>query len=99
MATVKRFEDIECWQEARVLVKLIYSLTRKPEFKKDIELVKRFENFKFWTKEPASYSKNMGLPMARKKTASTDNDNFLCTEITPPQVYISSDVHARDDES
>ena len=41
MATVKRFEDIECWQEARVLVKLIYSLTRKPEFKKDIELVKQ----------------------------------------------------------
>ena len=41
MATIKRFEDIECWQEARVLVKLIYSLTRKPEFKKDIELVKQ----------------------------------------------------------
>ena len=41
MATIKRFEDIECWQEARALVKLIYRLTRKPEFKKDIELVKQ----------------------------------------------------------
>ena len=41
MATIKRFEDIECWQEARVLVKLIYSLTRKPEFKRDIELVRQ----------------------------------------------------------
>ena len=39
MATIKRFEDLECWKEARKLVGLIYDLTRKDKFKKDYELV------------------------------------------------------------
>ena len=41
MATIKRFEDLECWQEARELVKIVYSLTKKNEFKKDFELVRQ----------------------------------------------------------
>ncbi len=39
MGTVKRFEDLECWREARKLVGLIYELTKKEKFKKDYELV------------------------------------------------------------
>jgi len=39
VATIKRFEDLECWKEARKLVGLIYDLTRKDKFKKDYELV------------------------------------------------------------
>tara|TARA_B100000959_G_scaffold281123_1_gene344479 strand:- start:984 stop:1253 length:270 start_codon:yes stop_codon:yes gene_type:complete len=38
MATIKRFEDLECWQEARKLVNLIYFIAKKKEFKKDFEL-------------------------------------------------------------
>jgi len=38
MATVRRFEDLECWQEARELVKLIYSFARKEAFGQDFEL-------------------------------------------------------------
>ncbi len=38
MATIKRFEDLECWQEARKLVNLIYFFAKKKEFKKDFEL-------------------------------------------------------------
>lgn len=41
MATIQRFEDLECWQEARELVKIVYSLTKKTEFKKDYELVRQ----------------------------------------------------------
>lgn len=41
MATIKRFEDLECWQEARALVKIVYSFTKKSEFKKDYELVRQ----------------------------------------------------------
>ena len=41
MATIKRFEDLECWQEARELVKIVYSFTKKDEFKKDFELVRQ----------------------------------------------------------
>ena len=38
MPTIKRFEDLECWQEARKLVKLIYELTKKDAFSKDFRL-------------------------------------------------------------
>jgi len=41
MATIKRFEDLECWKEARELVKIVYSFTKKEEFKKDYELVRQ----------------------------------------------------------
>jgi len=39
VATVKRFEDLECWKEARKFVKLLYGLTKKDTFRKDFELV------------------------------------------------------------
>lgn len=39
MTTIRRFEDLECWQEARKFVKLIYELTKNHRFKKDRELV------------------------------------------------------------
>ena len=39
MATIKRFEDLECWQEARRFVGLIYELTKSDVFRKDFELV------------------------------------------------------------
>jgi four helix bundle protein len=35
MALIKRFEDIQAWQEARALVKMIYVLTNKEQFAKD----------------------------------------------------------------
>jgi four helix bundle protein len=39
MAKVKRFEELECWKEARIFVQLIYGLTKKDPFRKDFELV------------------------------------------------------------
>lgn len=33
-----RFEDLECWKEARILVKMIYNLVKKSEFSKDYRL-------------------------------------------------------------
>jgi len=39
MATIKRFEDLECWQEARIFVRLIYELIKNDQFKRDFELV------------------------------------------------------------
>ena len=34
---IERFEDIEAWQLARELTRLVYALTKKPEFAKDRE--------------------------------------------------------------
>jgi len=35
MAMVQKFEDIQAWQEARTLVKMVYQLTNKDKFSKD----------------------------------------------------------------
>ncbi len=41
MATITRFEDLECWKEARIFVKLIYSLSKKSNFSKDFRLIRQ----------------------------------------------------------
>lgn len=38
MARINRFEELECWQEARVLVNQIYEITKKGEFRRDFDL-------------------------------------------------------------
>ena len=35
---ITRFEDLECWQEARKLVKKVYAVTNDGAFKKDLRL-------------------------------------------------------------
>jgi four helix bundle protein len=39
MTTIRRFEDLDCWKEARMLVRNVYALTGKREFRRDFELV------------------------------------------------------------
>jgi len=37
---IERFEDLECWQQARILVKMVYAAIKdSPEFQKDYRLV------------------------------------------------------------
>jgi four helix bundle protein len=38
MNKIENFEDLHCWQAARVLVKSVYSLSRNGELAKDFEL-------------------------------------------------------------
>ncbi|MBI2270337.1 MAG: four helix bundle protein [Bacteroidetes bacterium] len=38
MATIKRFEDIEAWQQARVLCSEVYKITNEGPFVKDYKL-------------------------------------------------------------
>ena len=35
---ISRFEDLDCWQEARIFVRKIYAVTRDGNFKKDLRL-------------------------------------------------------------
>ena len=37
--TIKRFEDLECWQEARALTKTIYNYVNQSGFSKDFRLI------------------------------------------------------------
>ena len=33
---ISRFEDLDCWQEARILVRKIYAVTRDGDFNRDL---------------------------------------------------------------
>ena len=39
MATIKRFEELDCWKEARSFVNVVYRLTKKADFRKDFDLI------------------------------------------------------------
>ena len=39
---IKRFEDLECWQEARILMKMIYELIKKTAISNDFRLKDQF---------------------------------------------------------
>lgn len=40
MPKITRFEDLECWQEARKLVKMVYGAVKKNKaFEKDLRFV------------------------------------------------------------
>ncbi|MFO7827772.1 MAG: four helix bundle protein [Bacteroidales bacterium] len=41
MAKIEKFEDLDVWQEARELCRIVYSLTNKEPFCKDFELVRQ----------------------------------------------------------
>ena len=42
---ITRFEDIEAWQEARKLVKMVYDVINKsPKFRKDFRLVNQMQD-------------------------------------------------------
>jgi len=38
MAKINRFEDLICWQKARIIVREIYSITKKGNFARDYTL-------------------------------------------------------------
>jgi four helix bundle protein len=44
MATIKRFEDLECWQNARQLAKLVFELSNKGAFARDFEHKNQINN-------------------------------------------------------
>ena len=43
MGKIERFEDIDCWKEARKLVKVVYSLTKEEPFSKDWGLMDQIQ--------------------------------------------------------
>ena len=44
MATVKRFEDLRCWQKARVLTAKVYSMSKQGELAKDYDTRSQFRS-------------------------------------------------------
>ena len=41
---ISRFEDLDCWQEARILVRKIYEATKDGNIKKDMRLMSQIQS-------------------------------------------------------
>jgi four helix bundle protein len=94
LATIKRFEDLECWQEARKLVNMVYeAINESKDFQKDYRLTGQItgaaisvmnNTVEGW----ASQSNNefiRFLTYSRRSCAETQN----CLYIALDQQYIS----------
>ncbi len=92
---IKRFEDIEAWQLARVLTQKVYQLTKKPGFDKDFGLRKQIQT--------ASGSAMHNIAEGFDSESNAEFIRFLryakrsCTEVQSElyvaldEAYISSD--------
>jgi len=97
VATIKRFEDLECWQEARKLVNMVYkAINENKAFQKDYRLTGQItgaaisvmnNSAEGW----ASQSNNefiRFLTYSRRSCAETQN----CLYIAQDQQYITKDT-------
>ena len=94
MPTIKRFEDLECWQEARKLVNMIYSAVKgSTEFQKDFRLVSQYtaagvsvmnNTAEGWASQSNAEFVRF-LRYSRRSAAETQN----CSYVALDQEYIS----------
>jgi four helix bundle protein len=89
MPTFKRFEDIQAWQKARILLKEIYLITADGNFAKDFELRNQIR------RSAISISANIAEGQGRR----TDKDfaNFLNMSLgsiaeTKSHLYLALDL-------
>ena len=89
MATIKRFEDIQAWQKARVLSKQIYISSAKGEFGRDFDLRSQIR------RSAVSIASNIAEGQGRR----TDRDfaNFLNISLgsiaeTKSHMYLALDL-------
>jgi four helix bundle protein len=69
MTTIRKFEDLECWQKCRELCNKIYELTNKEEFSKDYSLV--------WQIRKSAGSAMDNIPEGFERCGNKEFTNFL----------------------
>ncbi|KPK87282.1 MAG: four helix bundle protein [Bacteroides sp. SM23_62_1] len=69
MATIKKFEELECWKKCRELCKKVYELTNKEKFSKDFSLV--------WQVRKSSGSAMDNIPEGFERGGNKEFINFL----------------------
>ena len=86
---ITRFEDIEAWQEARKLVKMVYDVINKsPKFRRDFRLVNQMQD--------ASVSSMSNIPEGFSRNSNKEFIRFLfisksSTAELQSQLYVALD--------
>ena len=44
MPKIKKFQDFECWKQARILTRQVYKVTKREKFKRDIRLASQIQS-------------------------------------------------------
>lgn len=85
---ITRFEDLECWQEARTLARVVYRLTQKAGFDQDRELR--------WQLRAAAVSPMSNIAEAHGRYSFEDKRRFFdialgsCKEVQS-ELYVAID--------
>ena len=85
---ITRFEDLECWREARTLARVIYRLTKKSSFEQDRELR--------WQLRAAAVSPMSNIAEAHGRYSFEDKRRFFdialgsCKEVQS-ELYVALD--------
>ena len=95
---IKRFEDLQCWQEARSLAGYIYIYTKRPDFSKDQQLSEKMIEASIEIMKDISEGFNSRskpeflrfLAHSRRSCAEVQNCLYLALD----QKYISEDEFA-----
>jgi len=72
MASVKRFEDLVCWQKARELTKFTYGITKGEQFAKDYGLKDQIQ------RASVSVMSNIAEGFARKHAKEYKQFLYVC---------------------
>ena len=94
---IERFEDLECWQQARLLVKMVYAVIRNTaDFQKDYRLVGQITGaavsvmnniVEGWASQSNAEFIRF-LTYSRRSSAETQN----CAYVALDQEYITEDT-------
>jgi four helix bundle protein len=92
---IKRFEDLECWKEARILLNMIYILTKKGNFSKDYRLkdqivgsgISIMNNVAEGFDSQSNNEFMRFLKIARRSISEVEN----CLYVAIDQIYISQE--------
>ena len=97
MGSIQKFEDLECWQQARTLVNIVYkSIKSSSEFQKDFRLAGQFTGAAIsvmnnisegWASQSNAEFIRF-LTYSRRSTAETQN----CAYIALDQNYITREI-------
>lgn len=96
MTTIKRFEELRCWQSSRELVNLVYEATNSPPFNRDFGLRDQIRRAAVSVMSNIAEGFNAGsdpefmrfLSFSRRSVSETQSQTYVALD----QEYITQDI-------
>jgi four helix bundle protein len=89
MAKVERFEDLKCWQEARILVRMVYEIAEKGKLKNDFDTKSQFRRAALSVMN--NIAEGFGRYHKKEFTRFLDISQSSCSEVKS-MLYVLEDL-------